>query len=463
MPRSSIIVLVVLVLAGCAAPAVAPDKSTDHSDAVADAIGAPIVADHDHSDPKLHNHSYALERTALVTGHAGNAPTGEAYAETAVKGGYAYLSRYGPESGLAIFDIKDVEHPQFVGAVRLDEGFEPDIEISDDGNWAFWETQRFPIAPTVPDVVNPISNAPHGVHIVDISDKAHPKDVGFYPVLPDGPHSITYANIGGNDILFLSVYAFAYAYGPGGMVEPPDQQRLEITQLDTSGPLPTLKKLAEYIEPGSQGKGEGNFPHDVSVQLHPFTNQTLAYVGYWNQGLVTLDVSDPAHPKEVSKYTDFGPAKYRAIHMCRAFPELLAGKHVTVCEPEIGAAQDTGYMTFIDTSDPAKPAYLSSWILPGNLTSQGLTFSPHYFDLSGGKVALASYHAGLWIIDANPDAALPRSVAFAEMPGTGVRVGIGPFSSSSGSAFDAWWVDPTHVIAGDSSSGLSAYRLTGDT
>jgi hypothetical protein len=457
--RPLVLAALLALVVGCVAPATERAPAAGAA-ALADPIGAPIVEDHDHADPSLHNHSYGLARVALVTGHEPAAPPPqEAYAETAVKGGYAYLTRYGPDSGLAIFDVRDVEHPKLVGSVRIDEGFEPDVEVSDDGHWAFWETQRFPTTVTTPDPTHPIANAPHGVHIIDISDKAHPKDVGFYPVPPDGPHSITYANIGGRNILFLCVYAFAYAYEN---VEVPTAQRLEITELDTSGPVPTLKKLADYVEPGSTNAGPGNFPHDVSIQKHPITGDWLAYVGYWDQGVVILNVNDPAHPQEVAKITSFGPAKYRQVHMARAFPVLLNGRHVLVVEPEHDGSggSDTGYVTFFDTTDPAHPQYLGAWILPGNLTAEGLRFSPHYFDTDAyGRVALASYHAGIWIINAS-DPTNPRSAAFAEMPGTGKTVGIGPFSGSEGSAFDAWWADATHVVAGDSTGGLAVYRVT---
>ena len=144
--------------------------------------------------------------------------------------------------------------------------------------------------------------------------------------------------------------------------------------------------------------------------------------------------------------------------MCRAFPALLGPRHVTVCEPEIGGAPDTGYLTFLDTTDPAKPAYISSWVLPGNLTGDGLRFSPHYFDVSAdGRVALASYHAGVWVIDASR-VERPASVAFAETSGTGAA-GIGPFATGEGSAFDAWWLDG-RVVVGDATGGLAVYRLT---
>ncbi len=449
-------------LAGCVAgPAPSPASATAAADDALEAqIGAPIVADHDHADPKLHDHHLNLEVVAAVNGHdpPASADPGEFYAETAVRGHYAYLSRYGPASGIAIFDIADVEKPKFVSEVRLDDGFEPDVEVSDDGNWAFWETQRFPLSPH-PPILDPLANAPHGVHIVDLHDKKSPKDVGFYPVAPDGPHSITYANISGRNILFLSVYAFAYAYEN---VEVPNQQRLEITELDTSGPVPMLKKLAEYREPGATG-GPGLFPHDISVQKHPLTGDYIGYVAYWDVGLVLLNLNDPANPKEIGKVTDFGPAKYREVHMAHSFPELIDGKHVTVVEPEHGSGDDTGYMTFLDTTDPAHPKYLSSWLLPGNLTTQGLRFSPHYFDVRDGRVALASYHAGVWIIDVHDHDHLmhPRSVGFAELAARRAATSPVPGFAPEQGAFDAWWVDDTHVVAGDALNGLDVLRYTG--
>jgi hypothetical protein len=209
------------------------------------------------------------------------------------------------------------------------------------------------------------------------------------------------------------------------------------------------------------------FPHDVSVQVHPFTHQTLAYVAYWDVGMVILDVGDPANPKHVSTFHDFGPAAYGKVHMVRAFPELIDGKHVSMIEPEVGGEKDTGYLTFVDTTDPAHPKYVSSWILPGNLTSQGLRFSPHYFDVADGRVCMASYHAGVWVIDVHDAANLahPRSAAFAEVASNRTATVSIPapfFGAAAGedSAFDAWWYQG-HCVVGDALNGLAVYRYTG--
>lgn len=444
-----------LLLAGCATVTPPPPAggSVDYA-AIEAAIGAPIVGDHDHADPAEHHGTFNLER--VFTGAGREAPPGEYYGQTAVKGGYAYLSKYGPDSGMGIFDVSDIAAPRLVGSIRLDQGFEPDIEVSDDGNWAFWSTQRVPFSPTLP-TPQPQANLPRGVHIIDISDKANPRWAGFTPTDPDGPHSITYHNLSGRHLLLQSVYAMAYAFGG---VEVPGAQRLVISELDTTLPVARLNVLAEYREAGATG-APGLFPHDVSVQVHPRTNQTLAYVAYWNVGVVILDITDPANPVKVSRFDDFGPAPYGNVHMVRAFPHPIAGRHVSVAEPEVGGQPDTGYLTFIDTTDPANPAYLSSWLLPGNLTSQGLRFSPHYLDVADGRVALASYHAGLWVIDVHDEANLlrPRSVAFAELPSA--RSVLGPASQFfEMGGFDAWWYEG-HIVVGDILEGLGVYRYTG--
>lgn len=465
-PRVRSTLVLALLLAGCATPPPGADDGLSVGPgewgAIEAAIGAPVVEDHDHADPALHEGSYNLDLVALVTGEEGRSPQPtESYIETAVKGGYAYLCRTGPEQGLVIFDIADPAAPRQVGYINLEAGFEPDIEVSDDGNWAFWETQRFPTSAEVPNILEPGANLQRGVHIVDIRDKSAPRWVGYSPTPPDGPHSITYANISGRHILFQSVYAFAYAYGG---VDVPGAQRLVISELDTSTPVATLRTLAEYVDPDAQGLDR--MPHDVSVYAHPITGKTYAYVAYWDVGVVILDVTDPAAPTKVGVIDDFGPATYGDIHMARQFPHTIAGRVVVAAEPEIGAEADSGYITFHDVTDPTAPFYLSGWLLPGNLTSGGGSLGPHYFDVAQGRVALASYHAGFWVIDVHDEANLmrPRTAAYALVSATGATDLPGPLGALSGaSAFDAWWLDgeTEYVFAGDVHGGLAVYRYTG--
>lgn len=410
-----------------------------------------------------------LELIAALNGEPGRVvPPGEGYAETAVKGGYAYLCRTGPDQGLVVFDVRDIENPTYAGFLKLHAGFEADIEVSDDGRWGFWETQRVYLSvPPVPPATDPGANSPHGIHVVDLADKTDPTWVSFTPILPDGPHSITYANISGEHYVFASAYAYAYV---SQGVAVPGLQRLVILHLDTSGPVPRLVQVAEYMDPDAQEESpkvdDGQkFPHDVSFQYHPITRQPLAYVAYWDLGIVILDMTDPANPVKVGQATDFGDTPYADVHMARPFPHLIAGRHVTVTEPEISGQEDTGYYTFFDTTDPTAPKYVSRWKLPGNGTSGGAGGGgPHYFDANFGRIVTAHYGAGFWVADVHDEENLlhPRTTAYAfPQPSQGESL-PGPLGAlGGGSAFDAWWADPTHVVGGDTGVGLVIFRYTG--
>jgi hypothetical protein len=149
--------------------------------------------------------------------------------------------------------------------------------------------------------------------------------------------------------------------------------------------------------------------------------------------------------------------------MGRPFPELIGGRHVTVAEPEISGQPDSGYLTFFDTTDPAHPAYISSWKIPGDSPSSA-TGGPHYFDAAHGRVALSHYAGGFWVVDVHDEANLlhPRTTAYAR-PLSGAGNGLpGPLAGlGGGSAFDAWWADPTHVVGSETSGGLVVFRYTG--
>jgi hypothetical protein len=303
---------------------------------------------------------------------------------------------------------------------------------------------------------------------------ANPQWVGYTPVAPDGPHSITFATINGQGYLFASVYSWQYV-GTSGLVPvtlaPPGMQREVIYRLDTSLPVARLVEVATYIDADATEESAvmpqgGKFPHDVSVAVHPFTNKTYAYIAYWDLGVVILDVSDPAHPVKVGQATDFGAAPTAEIHMARQSERPIDGKVLVVAEPEIGGQDTTGYMSVIDVSDPAAPQFVSNWRIPGNATSAGGGRGPHYFDFQGGRVVMASYSAGFWVFDIHDHANLlrPRTVAYSAVQdrpaaGGGLPGPLGGFGG--GFAFDAWWADPTHVVASESGNGLTVFRYTG--
>ncbi|HET6398164.1 MAG TPA: hypothetical protein VFH47_01255, partial [Candidatus Thermoplasmatota archaeon] len=207
------------------------------------------------------------------------------------------------------------------------------------------------------------------------------------------------------------------------------------------------------------------FPHDTYVEGPTAArNQTLLYVSYWDKGLRIVDFSDPAKAPlpELQGFTEFGPSSLNAIHFARPFDEPIAGLHVTVTEPEVVAADETGQITFLDTTDLSRPPQkLGHWKLPpghsGDLFVSNLDFSPHNFDVWDGKVALAHYHAGLWVIDVSDEDNLrsPRSVAFT----------MEVKERQDNTRMQPWfWGVLEHdglLYASDEGTGLYVYRYTG--
>ncbi|MEA3143297.1 MAG: hypothetical protein QOG31_621 [Thermoplasmata archaeon] len=489
--------LALLALAGCfqAAP------TTDYAkvqDAVAKAADAPLALTHDdpagHYDAALHQGSHNLERVGYsngvdASGDPNRIPPSAYWNELAVTPTRVYLaaeSTDGAYGGFSILDVSDRASPKVLSHFNAQNGF--DIEVNADETLAFLATQRnMPdqVARGVQATQDPNAGLPRGIYVVDIRDKRAPQLDSFVPLPVNGPHTLTYVHhpLNGNDYLLACTY---------------DLQRDPVTNAIT-GVVPATQRLIVFlVQPNAVGgalpqvqlpprvsltpvaqfqildNGAGlAFPHDARVAADPL-DPAKVYItlAYWDLGVRTLDFTDPPQPdparldpaqspqlREVGAFTDFSPSAYNNIHL--ATRQLIAGTPVTIAEPEIISAPDeTGQITFLDTSDVAHPTKISWWTLPAQdppLGVSNLDFSPHNFDVWDGKVALAHYHAGVWVIDVHDQANLkaPKSVAF-YMPAI-------PRTNSPVPQPDVWGVAQRdgYLYVSDQATGLHILRYTG--
>ncbi|MHB8604730.1 MAG: LVIVD repeat-containing protein [Thermoplasmatota archaeon] len=418
----------------------------------------PLVQDHAHNDPSLHNASFNVELVAHVTPwgdglHFGNGSANE----LALRGGYAYEARGGPEGGFAIFDIADPTHPFKVGEYSS-EGC-ADIEVTADGNFAFCTTQR--TTPAAGDLAaDPNDHTPRGVYIVNVQDKSRPTLESFFALPVNGPHtSFYYRDTNGTELLSLETYDLTTTYAPTApFAALPGTHAIYLTQF-VVGPdgKHTLRLLSRWSVPEVPPQGKQYFPHDVFIERHPVTHRLLLYAAYWDAGLQILDITDPTNPTRIGEFHDFTPSALAQLHDVRAFPTLIDGRYVVAVAPEIVTAQETGQMTFIDATDPTHPTKLGHWSLPGHMVVDSpFDFSPHNFDIApNGLVYLAHYHAGVWVLDASSLAKMrdPPIVGFYQphiaRPHYG---GIIP---------DVWSarVDGDYFYASDIPTGLYVLRL----
>jgi hypothetical protein len=502
--RAVALVVLVALAAGCFGK-----DPTDYA-AVANEVeahAAPfLVQDHGdergHFDAALHNGSMNLE---LVGYHNGADESGDAnaipgdayYTELAVTPNYAYLSRTsasGTYGGFVILNTRDdPAHPRKVGEFQ---GLgSADIEVNGNETLAFLATQRnmpAQIAGSILAAQDPRAGLPRGIYVVDIEDKTNPTLESFVPLPVNGPHTITYvAHPNGSEYLVACTYDLVTDPATGALVGTvPVTQRVIVYQIVDQPALPdplpsltdslpaTLVPVAQYSIPESAPAGKLFLPHDTRVQVHTTWDggaHVLLYVAYWDQGLRILDVTDlpqlavppgaappPVQLEETGSSTDFAPSRLNNIHLAQPFDEAVAGRHVTVTQPEIQQVDgETGQLTFFDTTDPTGPQKLGRWTLPegidGQLGITGFDFSPHNFDLWDGKVALGHFHAGVWVVDVHDAANLqtPRTVGY-YMPHV-------PREDSPAHQPNVWGVFEVDglLYAVDEGTGLYVLRYTG--
>ncbi len=417
--RRAAFLLAGVVLAGCLAGP--PDLETLSLEVEAAALEL-LVQDHDHFGPG-HGGSRNVELVGYHNGVDDSADpnavaTGVWYTELAVHGDLVFMVRSGAAGGFSIINVANPGSPRFVGSYEALPG--ADIEVSDDGRWAFFASQRNMPAEMAAALgaAHPGAVAARGISVVDLADPHNPGLAAFLPLPINGPHTITYHRHS-DGRAYLLACTYDLVTGADGSVTGtvPVTQRvlvLRVEEQDVTGIPVALNPVATYQLLESAPAGRLYMPHDTSVQFHPGTGQTLVYVAYWDKGVRILDWSDSAELRDVGAWNDFGPSSRGNIHLARPFDRPVAGRHVTVAEPEIIAAEETGYVAFLDTSDPAEPSTLGRWTLPGELIVQAFEFSPHNFDTWDGRVALAHNHAGLWVLGVGTaaDLAEPKSLGF---------------------------------------------------
>jgi hypothetical protein len=470
MRITAVAAVAILLFAGCLGLG---KQKTDYATVEAAVIEDALVylsPDHDHTLAALHNGSMNME---LVGYHNGVDESGDPnaiapdawYTELAVGARNVYLARAAISGvgGFVILNIEDPTAPYLVGSYDALGG--SDIEISEDESLAFFSTQRNVHTDIIGNLManqDPVGAAPRGIHVVDISDKSQPKILFFQPLPVNGPHTLTYhRHADGTELLIACTYDLITDPGTGALLGTvPVTQRMliyEVVRHDQGASMRAeLVPLSQYQILESAPAGRLYFPHDAVVQVHP-DNRTYVYLAYWDKGAQILDITNPAQPVHVGSYTDFAPSSRNNIHQVRPFDELIVGKHITVTEPEIVSADETGYIFVLDTTNPADPQRLGYWTLPGELVVNNLDFSPHNFDTWDGKIALAHYHAGVWVLHVGNEANLkaPKAVGY-YMPA--IERDGGPRNQPQ-----AWGVFEKDglLYVSDEATGLHIVRYTG--
>lgn len=459
-------VVVALLAAGCVgltSEAVEPAGTSE----VVGVVPA-FAQEHDHGDPALHDFAAGASLVgyhSLVPGaEARDAARGDwLNSEVIVRGDYAYVAYFGAPWVLAIVDIGDAAAPRLVGVAPLANAWGMDVAVSEDGDWAFVSLYPSAVGTVfardylLGHLAVPDGPALGGVAVIDARDRADPRVSSILPVHGFGAHTATYHRYpDGREFVFAN------------KADSPPGNGILVTEVVAT---PTGGRALEPVATFALGGAlDADFPHDVDVQEHPLTGRTLLYAAYWDSGLVVIDVTDPSAPALVSQAKDFPEGEEAQVHDAHPFPRLVGGRHYTVAAPEIPTGATSGHVRIFDTTDPAAPALVGSWVLPGGfVVDEPFGFSTHNFQfLPDGRIALAHGHAGVWILDwlgpGGADAPDPARIA-APVASAYYVPHAGPAPPEWSPVSGAPWVWGTAVDArglvwaADVTSGLYALRV----
>ena len=214
-----------------------------------------------------------------------------------------------------------------------------------------------------------------------IQDPENPTFEDYVPQPVIGPHSVGSQMIDGTLYATSSVTNLAH-HGSYYTI-------FEITQ----------NKLVPYTvirTPGNPSPTNLNGHTDVYLHKHPVTGQTLAYLANWD-GMYVYDISLPA-PVELAAWYDAG-----SVHTTYPFPTMIDDKAYLMVGQEVGEPSElpSGWVYILDVTDPARPTEVGRWTLPvkPKWDNGGLMFSPHYVAILNHTLFVSNYHGGLWAVD----------------------------------------------------------------
>jgi hypothetical protein len=251
-----------------------------------------------------------------------------------------------------------------------------------------------------------------GLKVFDISRPEAPREIGFLAMPGKGVHRMTY-------------WDEPYAYMSGSDEEFLDQFFMVVDLSDPTHP----KEVGRWWFPG-QNTGGGETPSWTPSEghagqpgaqrfalHHPLIRGDRAYCGWWDAGLIILDIADRSQPRCVA-HLPFDSNESRATHTALPIP----GRDVLVVTDE-QITQDcmgpTMKVRVVDIADEQHPRVVSEFPTPeGDFCSRGGRFGPHNLHemrpgslVDPNTVYVTYFNAGLRVVDIS-DAERPREVAY---------------------------------------------------
>ncbi len=287
-------------------------------------------------------------------------------------GKHGYLTTIG-DRAYAI-DLRDPSKPTITDSVVVDARHINDLMTTEDGKYGVLTREN-------------ASTRRNGIVVLSFEDPAHPKPIAeFTETVTGGVHS-----------------TFIYR----GYVYLTDDATGSMRVIDIRDPY-RPKQVARWETSSSKA---GNYVHDIDVK------DGLAYLSYWNDGLIILDVGNgvkggsPENPQLVSQYKYDLDALYREVEAVGG-PGFIRGAHtawrhgkyvfvgdeVFSAAPRategggvVGLGRAYGRLHVVDVSDITRPRAVAHYEPKDGGT--------HNVWVAGDTLYLGDYQGGLRVLD----------------------------------------------------------------
>lgn len=271
----------------------------------------------------------------------------------------------GPDGGFSLFDVSDPTTPVPLGGIRIP--FVHNSYLYQKGNRAF-VLLAIPFAEVFsgPDPFNPVIS---DFAIAEITDPANPVIISDWGAGGDG----------------------GFPFGFDGFPGPCD-----VCRGDAFAAV---------------------FNHDV------WANQqgTIAYLSYWDLGLILLDISDPANPTFIGRGIEPPTLGNDEGNAHNAVP-ALGGNLVLVGDEDFGP-QPWGFLRVFDTGETANPIQIGAFATDAALNEPepDLASTMHNIVVRGSRAYLSWYFEGIRVVDFSQPSAPREIAAFVPAPGPPVN------------------------------------------
>lgn len=268
---------------------------------------------------------------------------------------YAYTGTMPTNGGQRMYawDVTDPENVILTDSVQIDARRVNDVKVNGDASWAIITGENS-------------SNRQNGIVVLDLEDPAHPQIIAQTTEnMTAGIHNVW---INGDIV---------YTVNDG-------TEAVDI--VDMSDPYNPRYLGAWELRPGDTSKNL----HDV------WADGRYAYLSYWDDGLVILDIGAGTHGGTATEPTFVSSISYGMGNTHVAWREgkyVFVGDEIFGCEACVNGPR--GYIHVIDVSDIDNPVDVARYEVPEAGT--------HNIWVENGILYVAYYQGGLRIVDVSGD------------------------------------------------------------